>query len=135
MRLALTTFVKPGGTIGLCSPTYSLYEVLAQLHGASILDIPLNKDWSLVKDTARRWNDARAQLAFVVNPHAPSGHLISVDLIGALAAEFNGVLVVDEAYIDFVDPQHQHHTLSLVPKYDNLLILRTLSKGYSQGLG
>jgi histidinol-phosphate aminotransferase len=82
-------------------------------------------------DTARRLNDAGARLVCVVNPHAPSGHLAQADALAALAAALDGVLLVDEAYVDFVDPALGHDTSSLVRAFDNVLLLRTLSKGYS----
>ncbi|MCH9675733.1 MAG: histidinol-phosphate transaminase [Gammaproteobacteria bacterium] len=131
LRLAIATFVEPGETIGLCAPTYSLYAVLATVHGAKTLEVALNDDWSLSGTTAAVWNDAQAKLAFVVNPHAPSGHLLSVQTIANLADAFHGVLVVDEAYIDFVAPQRGYDVIPLLSQHDNILILRTLSKGYS----
>jgi histidinol-phosphate aminotransferase len=82
-------------------------------------------------DTAQRWNDANVKLAFVVNPHAPSGRLLAVSELLALAHAFNGVLLVDEAYVDFVDPELGHDAVQLVHECDNVVLLRTLSKGYS----
>ena len=76
-------------------------------------------------------NDRSVRVAFVVNPHAPSGRLGSIDELAAIAETFNGVLVIDEAYVDFVDPQIGHETVGLIGSFDNVLILRTLSKGYS----
>jgi histidinol-phosphate aminotransferase len=54
-----------------------------------------------------------------------------VNELAAIADEFKGVLLIDEAYVDFVDPSLNHSTLPLLNQFDNLLILRTLSKGYS----
>ena len=70
-------------------------------------------------------------LAFVVNPHAPSGHLTAPSQLAKLASEFPGVLLVDEAYVDFVDPERKHDAVALVRQHDNVIVLRTLSKGYS----
>jgi histidinol-phosphate aminotransferase len=131
LRLAVHTFVEPGRPIGVFAPTYSLYGVLAALHGSDCVEVPRQEDWSIPGDAAERWNRAGAQLGFVVNPHAPSGHLSPRQAIAELAAQFRGVLVVDEAYVDFVDPELDHDVVSLVHERDNVLILRTLSKGYS----
>ncbi len=131
LRLALATYVEPGETIGLAEPAYSLYRVLARLHGARVASVPLESDWSLPPDLARRWNDAGVRLAFVVNPHAPSGALYPVEALAALADALDGVLLVDEAYVDFVDPARGHDATPLVRTRDNVLLLRTLSKGYS----
>jgi histidinol-phosphate aminotransferase len=131
LRLAITTFVEPGKPIGTAEPSYSLYPVLADIHGSPTIRIPLLDDWSLHHDFARRLNDHAAQLAFIVNPHAPSGRLVSVAELARVADEFKGVLLVDEAYIDFVDPALAHDPLQLVGRCPNVLLLRTLSKGYS----
>lgn len=131
LRLALTTFVDPGTALGTLEPSYSLYPVLADVQGATTLKVPLGDDWSMPHDFARQLNDAGANLACIVNPHAPSGALTDVDTISRLASDFRGVLLVDEAYADFVDPALGYDLISLVEAFDNLLILRTFSKGYS----
>ncbi|WP_205769873.1 histidinol-phosphate transaminase [Microvirga sp. KLBC 81] len=93
--------------------------------------MPLSDGWSVPEDIARRWNRAGARLAILVNPHAPSGRLTLVDKLAAIARAFDGVLVIDEAYVDFVDPAIAHDTVNLVRECDNVLLLRTMSKGYS----
>jgi histidinol-phosphate aminotransferase len=57
--------------------------------------------------------------------------LLTVEVLDAIAASIEGVLLVDEAYVDFVDPSRRHDAVSLVRRHDNVLLLRTLSKGYS----
>ena len=131
LRLAFTTFVEPGAAFGMAEPSYSLYPVLANVHGAQIVRIPLDHDWQLPRNFAARLNEAGASLACVVNPHAPSGTLLDTDSLSQIANEFSGVLVVDEAYVDFVDPARQYDLTKLIGVFDNLLILRTFSKGYS----
>jgi histidinol-phosphate aminotransferase len=131
LRLAITTFVEPGKPIGTAEPSYSLYPVLADIHGSPTFRVPLNDDWSLPKDYAAKLNDAGVQLAFIVNPHAPSGRLNTVAELAEVARAFKGVLLVDEAYIDFVDPALKHDSISLIKTFKNVLLLRTLSKGYS----
>ncbi|MCC7146405.1 MAG: aminotransferase class I/II-fold pyridoxal phosphate-dependent enzyme [Phycisphaeraceae bacterium] len=131
LRLVITTFVEPGAPIGMAEPSYSLYPVLAEIHNSPMVRIALRDDWSLPADFARKLNDARAQLAFVVNPHAPSGTLTSVADLDRLAAEFRGVLVIDEAYVDFVAPKCNYNSLDLLRTRPNVLLLRTMSKGYS----
>lgn len=131
LRLALTCFVEPGEAIGVTRPSYSLYPVLAAIHGASVFEVPRPDDWSLPGNFAAELNRQKVPLGLVVNPHAPSGRLASVDELAAIADEFKGVLLIDEAYVDFVDPSLNHSTLPLLNQFDNLLILRTLSKGYS----
>lgn len=131
LRLAVTTFVEPGAPIGVLDPSYSLYPVLAQIHGSPVVRVPCAADWSWPPDLAQRMNAAGVQLLFVVNPHAPSGHLVPAAEVVALARAFRGVILVDEAYVDFVDPALGHDLASLALGEDNVLVLRTLSKGYS----
>lgn len=129
LRLAITTFVKPGQPIGVAEPSYSLYLVLAAIHESPIHAVELGADYELPSDFAQQMNTAGVPLTFLVNPHAPSGRLLDADQIDALAGALNGVLLVDEAYVDFA-PQ-DHNVVPLIHKHDNLMILRTLSKGYS----
>lgn len=131
LRLALTTFVEPGTTFAMTSPSYSLYPVLAQIQNANITEIPLGDDWLHPHDLAEQLNDAEAQLTCVVNPHAPSGQLTSAQDIEQLARTLEGVLLIDEAYVNFVDPQLMYNLVPLVNDLDNVLILRTFSKGYA----
>lgn len=131
LRLAITTFVDPGETLGMAEPSYSLYPVLAAVQNCRVARINLRDDWSLPVNFAQQLNEAGARLAFVVNPHAPTGQLLNVDALRAIASEFNGVLVIDEAYVDFVDPARAYDAVPLIQEFDNVLLLRTMSKGYS----
>jgi histidinol-phosphate aminotransferase len=131
LRLAVTTFVDAGENIGTAEPSYSLYPVLAEVNDSPMVRVPLNADWSLPRDYAAKLNAADCKLAFIVNPHAPSGTLTKVEDLARIATEFKGVLLIDEAYIDFVDPELNHRAVPLVNEFDNVLLLRTLSKGYS----
>ena len=131
LRLAIATFVDPGAVLGMAEPSYSLYPVLADVQDCVAASIPLGADWALPEDFADCLNAAAATLTCLVNPHAPSGRLIDAERISRLAGELDGVLLVDEAYVDFVAPEHDHDLTTLVAEHDNLLLLRTLSKGYS----
>src|SRR5262245_23060711 len=105
LRLALTTFVEPGAPIGVVEPSYSLYPVLAEIHGSPLVRVPLEADWSLPEDLGPRMQRAGVRLLMLVNPHAPSGHLTEVARLSQLARELSAVLLLDEAYVDFVDPE------------------------------
>lgn len=131
LRLAITTFVDPGATLGLAEPSYSLYPVLAAVQDCAVANVPLDETWKPPADLAQRLNAANARLTCLVNPHAPSGVLQNGDTIARIAAELDGVLLLDEAYVDFADPESGHDLTPLIRRYDNLLLLRTLSKGYS----
>lgn len=131
LRMAIATFVETDETIAVARPTYTLYQVLADAYGCGMTSFELDGNWDLPENYSSQLNDAGAKLTFLVNPHAPSGTLTSFASISALADEFNGVLLLDEAYIDFVDPDLAYLSEQLVRDHDNVLILRTFSKGYS----
>ena len=131
LRLAVATYADPGEPVAIATPTYSLYKVLIRLHGARPVEIPLTGEWGLPDRFAESLNRGGVRLAFLVNPHAPSGRLYDREEITAVAEEFEGVLLVDEAYVDFVDPARGYDLVPAIRDHPNLLILRTLSKGYS----
>jgi histidinol-phosphate aminotransferase len=131
LRLAITTFVEPGSPIGVLTPSYSLYPVLAAIHDSPVVSVPAGDDFSTPADFAELMNLAGVNLSLLVNPHAPSGHLTGAPQLAELAERLHGVLLVDEAYVDFVDPELGHNLLPLLREHDNLLFLRTMSKGYS----
>lgn len=136
LRLAVTVFCDPrcddgktrAGALGVAEPSYSLYPVLADIHDTPVVRVPLNEDFSLPDDTAERLNAAGCTLAMLVNPHAPSGRLTSLDQLEAIARGFRGVLLIDEAYVDFATQDAIPLVRMGLP---NVLLLRTLSKGYS----
>ena len=135
LRMAVTVFCDPTGSGGLgglgeTTPTYSLYDVLARIHDTPITRVPLEEDWAIPPDFAGKLNDAGCRLALVVNPHAPSGRLEPIDRLLQIADAFKGVLLIDEAYVDFA----QWDATELVRGEGglrNVLLLRTMSKGYS----
>jgi len=131
LRLMITTFVDPGQPIGVTEPTYSLYPVLARIQDCPITSVPLQDDWKPPENFARSLNDAGVKVTFLVNPHAPSGVLLDHSQIADIATELNGVLLLDEAYVDFIDPDKRYDSMPLIRDLDNVVILRTLSKGYS----
>ncbi len=131
LRLVFTTFCEPGSSVLSTAPTYSLYPVLAELHACRWKDMPLAPEFGLPPDLAEEANRLRASLLLVVNPHAPTGCLFSIDALHELASRTPGVLLVDEAYVDFVDPATGHDSLTLIREHSNVLLLRTFSKGYS----
>ena len=131
LRLAVTAFVDPGQAFAMADPSYSLYEVLAHVQDCRVEAVPMAEDWSLPADFAEQVNAVGARLTCIVNPHAPSGALLDAHALARLARALDGVLLIDEAYVDFVEPELAHDATHLVREFDNVLLLRTLSKGYS----
>lgn len=131
LRLVLTTFADSGDTVAITKPSYSLYPVLVDIQGCKLAEIPLQADWTMPENFLTQLQRANARVAILVNPHAPTGALLSAAYLGELAENFSGVLVVDEAYVDFIEPELAYDSIALIPAHENLLILRTLSKGYA----
>ncbi len=73
LRMLIQVFVEPGRPMGLSEPTYTLYAVLAAAHGASVVKVERGENFEVPEDIAEKWNAAGCSLAFLVNPHAPTG--------------------------------------------------------------
>lgn len=131
LRLVLTTYVEQQDTIAVCKPSYSLYPVLADIQGCKLHEILLNDDWSMPANFMDQLNATQAKLLIIVNPNAPTGALLPADYLAGIAESFAGLVLIDEAYVDFVDPEQNYDSISLIKRHDNILILRTLSKAYS----
>jgi histidinol-phosphate aminotransferase len=123
LAMAVRAFCDPQRALAYPVPTYSLYPVLAKLQDCRAIEIPFDTEFNLPAKLAA----TGAALTIVCNPNAPSGSLINREELASLADEVSGVLLIDEAYVDFASG----HCLDLVKGFDNVIILRTLSKGYS----
>lgn len=104
-------------------PTYSLYDTLVTIQEGRSLTIPFPPDFTL---PPALWA-AEGRLMIICNPNSPSGSFTPVATIAELAAGFDGVVVVDEAYVDFAPTT----ALPLLASHDNVIVLRTLSKSFS----
>ena len=111
-------------------PSYSLYPVLAETHGATPYSVPLLEDFGLPSVSqlrrGKRW-DFQAALTFITTPNAPSGRGYATRELEVLCSAMKGVVVLDEAYVDFAD----ENALELCLKYPHVIISRTFSKAYS----
>lgn len=105
-------------------PSYVLYRTLASLQGAEVAEIPYPDNYQL---PIAELVAAKGAVTLIATPNSPSGHLVPLEDLRQLASQVSGILAIDEAYVDFAD----YSALSLVQEFDNVIILRTLSKGYS----
>lgn len=138
LAMAVRCFVEPRGAsspgsvsrVQYFTPSYSLYPVLAAAHGAEAYEVPLRPDFGLptLAELRRggRW-DADAALTLVTTPNAPSGRGYGNDELRSLCRASRGVVVLDEAYVDFAD----EHALPLAREMSHVLVARTFSKAYS----
>src|SRR6478672_11084781 len=123
LQIALRSYCGAGDVLASPDPTYSLYPVLAELADVRFVTVPWGPGWSLPAD-ALLATGPRA--IFFANPNAPSGTWVEPSAIGALASRTDALVPVDEAYADFAGAD----CLGLLAEHDNVLISRTLSKGY-----
>lgn len=124
LTIATRTFVPPGGILAYPYPTYSLYSVLACIQDARTVMVPWEKNWDLPVDALIR---SGANAIYIANPNAPSGTFVSPARISELIEKFDGLVLIDEAYADFAED----NCVSLVSKYDNVVVTRSFSKAYS----
>jgi histidinol-phosphate aminotransferase len=123
LNIAIRTFVNPGEAIAFLDLTYSLYDTLAKIHGASTIEFPTNENFELNEPI---YCD-RAKLIFLASPNPPVGKHLNRDYLEKTCSQNNAIVVIDEAYVDFSDSNH----LDFIQKYDNVIISRTMSKSYS----
>ncbi len=108
-------------------PTYGMYKVSAALSDINIVTIPLTTDFKInTKEVLKRVDD-RSKILFICSPNNPTGNDIPLEQITALLNNFTGILVVDEAYIDFSE---QDSCTKLLTKYPRLVVLQTFSKAW-----
>ncbi|WP_185855678.1 histidinol-phosphate transaminase [Blattabacterium cuenoti] len=109
-------------------PTYGMYEVLGNIHGANIIKIPLTKEKfqlniEKIKETINKYS----KIIFLCSPNNPTGNDLIKKDIKTLLKIFTGIIVLDEAYIDF---SHEKSFYTEIYKYPNLIVIQTLSKSW-----
>ena len=129
-RAACSRTRSPNSVVQYFTPSYSLYPVLAGMHGAAGNAVPLRPDFglpSVVELRRRRQWDFGAALTFVTTPNAPTGRGYPIAELEALCRAQRGVVVLDETYVDFADGD----ALALALKHLHVIVSRTFSKAYS----
>ncbi len=130
LALAVRTFVEPGEVVQFFKPSYSLYPVLAESHGARCHAVPLGNEFAIPSLAELQKGGAwkfSAPLTFVTTPNAPSGRGYATSELEKLCRAQKRVIVLDEAYVDFA----AENAMALALKYPHVLVARTFSKAYS----
>ena len=122
LALCTRAFVEADGSIGYFQPSYSLYPVLAEIHGVEQRPVELGPEFEW-----RMPGRYQCSLFFLTNPNAPTGIQYPKAEVDRFCARFPGVVLIDEAYADFA----QENCMELVERYANVLVARTLSKAFS----
>jgi len=127
--LIFRVFGNPGtDSVIICPPTYGMYEVSANINDIRVIAVPLRDDFQLDIDAIlkRIHNDDSVKLIFVCSPNNPTGNTLRD--IDTILDNFNGIVVIDEAYIDFC-PESSH--LGNIQRYPNLIVMQTFSKAWA----
>jgi histidinol-phosphate aminotransferase len=122
LSICIRAFCDLHHPVAYPNPTYSLYPVLARLQNCPALELSFD-DPNVLDHLA----ETGAALTIVCNPNAPTGRLIGAEQLGELSRRLKGVLLIDEAYVDFAAGS----CLPLVKECGNVILLRSMSKGYS----
>ena len=122
------TFCRPGvDNVVAMSPSYGMYEVCADINDVEYRRVPLNDDFSLDADAMLATADERTKVMWICSPNNPTGNAFALDEIEAICSRFAGIVVVDEAYIDF---STRGSMLSCLDSLPNLIVMQTLSKAW-----
>ena len=124
LRVCTRAFTQPGGAVASFEPSYSLYPVLAAAEEVEFRAVPLSEGFGWTDPPA----DLGATLFFLANPNAPTGVFYPPEAIGGFCRRFPGVVLLDEAYVDFSGGRNG---LELAKSLPNVLVCRTLSKSFS----
>jgi len=108
-------------------PTYGMYSVLAELNAVGNIEIPLDYDFQPNKDKILRRTNAHTKVLFLCSPNNPTANSFKAKHIERLIEDFQGIVVIDEAYIDF---SKQESWLNRLNDFPNLIVTQTLSKAY-----
>ena len=122
LALCARAFVEPAGSIGYFEPSYSLYPVLAAIQELETRPVRLTRDFGWTMPP--RYS---ASLFFLANPNAPTSIQYPAATVARFCRSFAGVVVIDEAYVDFAS----YHCANLALSLGNVLVARTMSKSYS----
>jgi histidinol-phosphate aminotransferase len=125
--LAFRIFCNPGSDKALTfSPTYGMYDVSAGINDINLIKIPLTKSFQIDMDPLGPFlKDPALKLIFICSPNNPTGNSIDQKDIERILNTFSGIVIIDEAYIDFSDVESRMHKIK---EYPNLIVCQTFSK-------
>ncbi len=124
LTMIMRACLGPGDRVVFPTPTYSLYETLVEIQGGTTLTPPFPENFELPVDAL---GEQGQRITIVCNPNAPSGTVTPLDVLDRLARRVSGLLLIDEAYVDFGGQT----ALPLVHQHSNVLVLRTFSKSFA----
>jgi histidinol-phosphate aminotransferase len=125
--LCFRIFCNPGIDSALTfTPTYGMYEVSASVNDVKVIKVPLNESFQIdIKRTVPFLSDKNLKLIFICSPNNPTSNSMNYPDVEYLISVFKGIVVIDEAYIDFSE---KPSFMKLIGKYPNLILMQTFSK-------
>lgn len=117
----------PGDAVMVAEPTFSLYRTMAEINGADVVTIPMNETFTVTVDDVMARVTPQCKILFLCSPNNPTGNSIPRPTILEICRKFSGLVVLDEAYVEFSD---QPSLAKDVLSHDNLVVLRTLAKAW-----
>lgn len=128
LDLIFRVFCEPKvDTVIALPPTYGMYEVLANTNDVKILNISLLDNYQPNVDEILKAQNSQIKLLFLSSPNNPTANSFNADKIETLIKKFTGIVVIDEAYIDF---SSQESWIGRLNEFPNLIVIQTLSKAY-----
>ena len=124
LNLVIRAFADSEKSIATLDPSYSLYPVLAKIQGANFIQIPFSKNMEIDFEKVA---SCGANVFFFTNPNAPTGFGFPIETVEKIVSEFDGIVLIDEAYGDF----SADNCMDLVKEFDNVIVMRTFSKSCS----
>ena len=126
--LLIRAFCEPGqDNIVICPPTYGMYEVYGNINGVAVKKIPLTPTYQLDMEALQEEVDAATKILFFCSPNNPTGNSLNRQDLETILHSFDGLVVIDEAYINF---SRQRSFAAELAEYPNLVILQTFSKAW-----
>ena len=126
LTMVFRAFTSDKLAVSFLDPTYSLYKILAQMQHAEVRKIALEGDNFAMPSNILEQAEG-SNLLIITRPNAPTGNCAPKELVEKICREFDGIVLIDEAYSDFADD----NCAEFAKKFDNVLVMRTLSKGSS----
>lgn len=129
LDLLFRAFCEPGmANVITLPPTYGMYSVLSEINNVAVYEVPLDHTWQPEISKILDSIDTQTRMIFFCSPNNPTGNLMDPERVKVILESFSGIVVIDEAYIDFTTSASW---TVLLNQYPNLVVVQTLSKAYA----
>ncbi len=126
--LSIRIFCEPGkSNVIIPVPTYGMYKVACDINDIEIRSVPLDENFDLEISSTLKLVDENTKMIFLCSPNNPTGNLLNDEKIKLLSKNFQGIIFIDEAYIDFAEDKS---FIKYLPEFNNVIVSRTFSKAW-----